>query len=85
MNESDAIEFATINGVSVTTDKVERFKNNGNWNRRISFKVGKFIVVRFGDESAWRIAGVSPRGYRRGEAIERCVNLIIEQSQRDDD
>jgi hypothetical protein len=85
MNEQDAIEFASINGVTVTTDKVDRFKVGGKWSRRISFRVGKFIVIRFGDETAWRIAGVSPRPFRRGEAIERCVNLTIEQIQMEDE
>jgi hypothetical protein len=84
MNESDAIEFATINNIVVTTDKIERFKIGGKWHHRIYFRVGNFIVIKFDDEKLWRIAGVTPRAFRRGDAIERCVNYSIVESQRDD-
>lgn len=81
MNERDAIDLASINSITVSTDNAVRVKLGGKWVRRTTFRVGRFLVERDDFTHLWSIVGVSPRTYRRGEAIAECVRLILEARQ----
>lgn len=80
MNETQALDFASENLVVVGVDRVRRIKKDGLWIREFYFNVGIHTVRRLFGESEWSISG-GAETFKRGEAIEKCVRLIIEARQ----
>jgi argininosuccinate lyase len=78
MNEKQAIERATEHGITVTTDANRWINKDGKSFRELSFRVGGYTVRRpVGPKSYWRI-GADKHEYKRGDAINECVNRILE-------
>lgn len=81
MNTQEAIDLASINGITVSTDYEQRTHTGGMWVKVISFRVGSYVVSRELNWKDWLIVGVSPRKVKRGEAIAECVRMILEARQ----
>jgi hypothetical protein len=79
MNEARAIEFASVNGISVSTDSVRRFQKRGKWVRNTAFKVGAYTVMRLGDAREWQVYDEHAQRFegRRGDCIEFCVRATL--------
>ena len=79
MNEAKAIEFASINGISVSTDSVKRFQKRGKWVRNTAFKVGAYTVMRLSDACEWEVYDEHAKRFegRRGDCIEFCVRATL--------
>lgn len=80
MTDKEALEFASRHGIAVTIDKSRWVQNDGKPYRELNFRVGRYNVKRpVGSKAYWTIDGITPGiDYTRGNAIEKCVKLMLE-------
>ena len=79
MNEARAIEFASDNNVTVSTDSVKRVQVRGKWSKVVTFKVGSRTVTKVEGQNWVTYQNGAAFTGRRGACIAFCVQAELDE------